>query len=81
MTSAVYLLAAVALLLRAVLGVNQMGPATCHTIRLSMVALLVAGAAAVVSPMYGYRPTWVDACVLAAVAAYVWRDRRRVVGG
>jgi hypothetical protein len=81
MTSAVYLLAALALLLRAVFGVNQMTRATCHTIRAVMVAMLVAGVAAVISPLYGYKPTWVDAGVLAAVAAYVWRDRRRVVGG
>lgn len=81
MTSAVYLVAALALVLRATLGVNAMTGGTCHTIRAVMVALLVAGVAALVAPWYGYRPTWVDAGVLAAVAAYVWRDRRRVVGG
>lgn len=78
MTSAVYLVAALALCLRALWGVNAMGRRTCHTIRAVMIALLVAGAAAAVAPWYGYRPTWVDAGVLAAVAAYVWRDRRGV---
>lgn len=76
----VYSIAAWAILVRAVLGLNPMGGRTCHGIRVSVWGMSIGALAAAVSPFYGHQVSGADLGLVVGVALYVWRDRRRVFG-
>lgn len=79
MLIALYVAAAAAILLRAVVGIGSMELGTCHTIRVAAIVMATGALAAMLSTCYGHQPGWWDVLVLSGVAAYVWRDRRRVL--
>lgn len=76
--SAVYSLAACAIVVRAALGINPMGGKTCHGIRLAVLGMGGGALVAAISPLYGHQVGGTDVVMAVGVAMYVWRDRRRV---
>lgn len=70
--------AAVAVIVMALCGLNNMTRGTSHTVRIAFLGLVVSAAAVALAPLYGHPPpTWADALALAAMACFLYVNKRR----
>ena len=76
-TQAVTMIAGLIVSAQCICALNHMTLQTRHSVRVAYLGLLLSTFAAALSPLYESQPTIGDAAILAAVAGYVFVNRRR----
>lgn len=81
MVNAITVVAGLAVVLQCVCAINHMTIKTRNGVRLAYIGMLIAAAAAALSPIYEAEQSGVNAALLLAVVGYVFSNRRRTYMG